>query len=483
MIQQVSVDDQYSWHDADDSISPPSVNVTPPDANYVYYKFIVTNTGSSELTSFALHDTAHDADLTGVPATLASKATYTKIIGPYLASQGVWPNTATASGSYGLTSYSAQDPAYYRGIISGFRNWPECIDGCHAYGDFGVNYIYIKANACNPGEQQLVEIWANVESSKRYCLSWKGDLYLGNPPQYSKTLTFVGDTLATQTEMFLGTTIWTCGESLAIKNQFFAYKTPGQADPCNGNCDDFNGVSPAKCGLPNDLIVVVPYPKIDVEKYVSVDNVNWLDADTLITGPLVKTGSNVWFRFIVSNGGNVPLTGVTLTDSDFTLSCPAIPTMPVGGTPYICNFGPTPALEGEQTDTATATGHYSAQTLQDTDPAYYKGCTLSGGDDQIICAGGTFNLVGTASCYESVEWSILSCQPTPPPESDCGTLAPDPTDPTNPLKRVYTPAAGVTKATLRLTRTLSGGITDFDDVIVDVVPNPSAAITDQSPSP
>ncbi len=68
-------------------------------------------------------------------------------------------------------------------------------------------------------------------------------------------------------------------------------------------------------------------PEIDVEKYVSIDGgLTWVDADT-VTGPYLN-GATVapQFKFVVTNIGNVPLSNVTVTDSDFTLPAGCIVT-------------------------------------------------------------------------------------------------------------------------------------------------------------
>ena len=58
-------------------------------------------------------------------------------------------------------------------------------------------------------------------------------------------------------------------------------------------------------------------PAIDVEKLVSVDGgTSWVDADTA-TGPYLASGTSPQFKFVVTNTGNVSLSSISLTDSDF----------------------------------------------------------------------------------------------------------------------------------------------------------------------
>ena len=114
-------------------------------------------------------------------------------------------------------------------------------------------------------------------------------------------------------------------------------------------------------------------PDIDVTKYVSVDDgVTWEDANSP-TGPNVLVGQGVLFKFIVTNSGDVPLTNITLTDNVYDLSGCTL-TDPLGpGDSFECVIGPFPALLGQQTDTATATGDFEEDTFSDTNPANYFG--------------------------------------------------------------------------------------------------------------
>ena len=127
--------------------------------------------------------------------------------------------------------------------------------------------------------------------------------------------------------------------------------------------------------------IIPAEPSIDVEKYVSVDaQSTWEDADSP-TGPYTNVGSDVYFKFVVTNTGNAALTDLTLTDTDYdTSSCTITsPLAPAGS--FECIIGPESAIESQQTDTATATGKYNGDTYQDIDDANYFGnCTGMIGD-------------------------------------------------------------------------------------------------------
>ena len=111
------------------------------------------------------------------------------------------------------------------------------------------------------------------------------------------------------------------------------------------------------------IIGGTPTPLIDVEKYVSVDGgINWEDADS-VTGPSLLTGNNPQFKFVVTNIGNVALSNVSLSDSDFNLNGVTgdlntgnsqydIGALAAGGSKEVTFTGATWQL-GQHTNTAT----------------------------------------------------------------------------------------------------------------------------------
>ncbi|NOR49395.1 MAG: DUF11 domain-containing protein, partial [Methanosarcinaceae archaeon] len=128
----------------------------------------------------------------------------------------------------------------------------------------------------------------------------------------------------------------------------------------------------------DDESVNVPqYPSIDVEKYVSFDNgTTWLDADNS-TPKLYMIFFNNYlnfspeFKFVVNNTGNVNLTGINLTDSDFNLSDCTVPDLLAVGASFEC-FVIDPWTVVLHNDTATATGIPPiGENVTDTDDANY----------------------------------------------------------------------------------------------------------------
>ena len=115
-----------------------------------------------------------------------------------------------------------------------------------------------------------------------------------------------------------------------------------------------------------------PGPAIIVSKQISGDNSTWIDAD-LPPGLIVTVGSNVYYRFNVTNIGNVPLSNITLTDNTYDLSGAMIPPTLAPGESFVYYIGPISALLGQHTNIATVTAQFDNVTYTDTNNANYNG--------------------------------------------------------------------------------------------------------------
>jgi hypothetical protein len=107
-------------------------------------------------------------------------------------------------------------------------------------------------------------------------------------------------------------------------------------------------------------------PSIDIEKSIGLGNGTWHDADRR-PGPSVLEGTNVWFQFVVTNDGNVPLRNVVLSDSEYDVSGCDVPTRLAPGRSSTCVIGPFTPLPGEYINTGTVAGDYSGMTYTDQD--------------------------------------------------------------------------------------------------------------------
>ncbi len=106
-------------------------------------------------------------------------------------------------------------------------------------------------------------------------------------------------------------------------------------------------------------------PAISLEKYVGES-----DGETP-PWPTIPVGSTIQWRFIVTNTGNVLLTGVGVTDDQgLSVTCPKTALEP--GESMTCT-ATSLALPCEQSNLATAIGTAGATTVTAQDPAHYIG--------------------------------------------------------------------------------------------------------------
>ncbi|WP_440954461.1 DUF7507 domain-containing protein [Methanosarcina sp. Mfa9] len=106
-------------------------------------------------------------------------------------------------------------------------------------------------------------------------------------------------------------------------------------------------------------------PAIDIEK-----STNGIDADEP-TGPYIPVDGTVTWEYVVTNTGNVQLTGIVATDSQgVTVSCPTDTLAP--GESMTCTAEGT-ATAGQYENLGTATGYYEDMRVSDEDPSHYFG--------------------------------------------------------------------------------------------------------------
>ena len=110
---------------------------------------------------------------------------------------------------------------------------------------------------------------------------------------------------------------------------------------------------------------------IDLEKTTNND-----DADDP-PGRFILVGEVVQWRYIVTNTGNAPLTGVVVTDDQgLVVSCPGPNLAP--GASMTCTAAPSTATAGPYANVGTVTGTTpSGSTVTDADSSHYFGATKS----------------------------------------------------------------------------------------------------------
>jgi len=88
---------------------------TSASCGKVYYKFVVTDTGTTALNDITLVDSVHVTSSCAIPVSLQPGGSFSCVIGPFQALAGQHSNTATAAGTYMGVTATASDNAYYYG--------------------------------------------------------------------------------------------------------------------------------------------------------------------------------------------------------------------------------------------------------------------------------------------------------------------------------------------------------------------------------
>lgn len=177
----------------------------------------------------------------------------------------------------------------------------------------------------------------------------------------------------------------------------FAYTPP--ASMTNGT-DSFSfTVSDGVDYAIGTATVAVGTGAVSIDKQVSADGVTWQDVGAgVLNGPTVLTGSTVYERVIVTNTGQFPITGASVTDvngpADFTFAGSSTISTLGSGQSLTSDVADVVALSGHQVDTATVTGTVSASgneaatTVTASDSADYAGVSGSVAIDKQVSANG-----------------------------------------------------------------------------------------------
>ncbi|NUQ38223.1 MAG: DUF11 domain-containing protein [Caldilineales bacterium] len=340
----VSVDGQATWQDADTPTGPQAVA-----GSDVYFRFEVTNTGNVPLSNITLSDSDFVLNRCSPPSLLNPGQKYTCWHGPTPAQVGQHTNTATATGLYqNQTLTDADDANYYAP--------PQPAIDVEKYVSVDGQSTWQDADL-PPGPQTAVGAMVYF----RFVVTNTGNVPLSNVT-LSDTVYALGGCSPIPPPLPAGA-VYTCTigplPAQAGQHTNTASTTGVYANTTVSDADDANYTALSR-------------PAIDIEKLVSVDGQStWQDADTP-PGPQAAAGNPVYFRFVITNVGNVPLSKVTLTDTVYPLgSCPPIPSPLAAGGSYTCTIGPLAATLGQHTNTSSTRGEYQGIVVTDADDAHY----------------------------------------------------------------------------------------------------------------
>ncbi len=371
----------------------------------VTWTYVVTNTGGVGLTNVTVADS--DAAVTAVcPKTTLAISESMTCTATGTAIEGQYENVGTATGMGDGKTVSDTDPSHYLGLPEIITDLPSIqiekltngydADGVasapHLHHGHPVVWTYIVTNTGN------VDL-ANVAVTDDQ----------GVVVSCPKTTLAVGEQMICTAS----------GTAVASEACYENVGTVVAAPPEGDNVTDSDPSHYCAEEVPGE-------PAIDLEKFT-----NGEDAD-VAPGPSLEVGDNVQWVYVVTNAGDVTLTGITVTDDQgVAITCP-------GGQPFILEPGESKtcfangtAVEGQYTNVGTATGtpEGGGDSVADSDPSHYfaeafvpePGIDLekhTNGQDADTTPGPILSLYAPSSCTgarSTVGSPFLSerCEPAP----------------------------------------------------------------------
>jgi hypothetical protein len=334
-----------TWRDAD-APTGPRVSV---GAN-VWFKLVVTNDGNTHLTNVALEDSDYLVSECALPAELVPDETFACLSGPFVAEKGQYVGSASVHGDYAGATLSDQDAAHYFGaapsldlekyISTDGQNWEDA-DVPTGPQVLAGRDVWLKLVVVNDGNVTL----ANLDLADSDLDLIGCEIPVELPP-------------AELFECVIGSLVAEVGQhtNTASASGDFAGESYADEDDVN-----YRGLA---------------LPRIDVKEFISVDGQNWRDADSP-TGLHLLIGEGVWFKFVVTNKGNVTLADVGLGDDYFNVSSCGLPNVLAPQASFTCVIGPFSAEAGQHTNTATTRASYNGQMYTDSNTVHYFGAAPS----------------------------------------------------------------------------------------------------------
>jgi uncharacterized repeat protein (TIGR01451 family) len=160
--------------------------------------------------------------------------------------------------------------------------------------------------------------------------------------------------------------------------------------------------------------VLKPKPQINITKETSDDNTTWHDANDP-PGPYIPVGNTVYWRYIVQNTGNEPMTDITVMDDNGTPANPSDDFVVCSGFAldpgdHTYCYATGTAVAGQYGNIGTVMGYYNSSPYSDTDPSHYFGCSpacdITAPD--AVCELSAGNSASTTAGYSSYTWALSS---------------------------------------------------------------------------
>jgi len=335
-----------TWDDADTAPGPSLTGAHDP----VVFKFEIDNDGNLDLTGVNLTDTHMSVFYTDqnctIPAvfpitTLTPSDPPVTVYGNLTWAQGQHTDTATATGTPPVDPpVSDTDPANYFG------------------GNFAIDLIkYVSVNNQTS--------WDDANSAPGPSILVGKDVYFKFYIKNTGNVTLTGITLTDTVYNLAGITP-ALPASLAAGAEYNGIIGPIAATAGNhintGNATGYWEANPVSDTDPANYFGSPPVPAIDIEKHT-----NGVDADNA-PGPYISINSTVTWTYIVTNTGDVDLTGIVVTDDKLGL-IGTISSLSVNATQTLYAYGT--AAAGQYANNATIVGYYGLVQVTDSDPSHY----------------------------------------------------------------------------------------------------------------
>ncbi len=283
VVKYVSPDGGTTWLDANTPPGPTIFSNVAPQ-----FQFVVTNIGNEDLTDVTVSDNVYGA-IGAVPLLVTGQSTVFYYTAAW--SAGLHANTATTTGVFNGETVSDQNPAFYTGVEA----VPEISIKKYVSPDNGATWF--DANT-PPGPT----IPADTLPQFKFVVTNTGNVALTNIA--------INDSVYGLIALLAGLAAGSSAEFISIKPQQAGAHENIATVTAVFNTDTLTASDNAWYFGEEPRV-----PSIDIVKYVSVDNgATWIHATTS-PGPLLPNGMTAMFKYVITNTGSVPLTGVTITDT------------------------------------------------------------------------------------------------------------------------------------------------------------------------
>lgn len=308
--KEISVDGGLTWLDANTGTDAPVVTAPHGAA----YRFIVTNTGTANLTSVLLNDATLAitdyvvGDLaTGVSVTIGSGEIAAATVAERCAGPGEFTNVASISGQSvdDGSLVTDSDPAVL--VCAG---QPQLTVRKEISVDGGLNWG--DANAIGDASTPIVTYPHGAEY--RFIVTNIGEVALQNvivnDAELGITDYAVAGPLAAGDSVTIG-----AGDIAAL-----SVATRCDASGAVTNVVTVSGDSmvtgETSSASDTAVMVCIGEPAIQLLKQISLDGSNWIDADDVASALSAHYPSDAYYRFVVTNVGTVTLNDVAVNDPD-----------------------------------------------------------------------------------------------------------------------------------------------------------------------